>query len=78
MLHVHHHKPKKTVYLLLLSIILIWGLVWPVCKVGLDYITPLWFVALRLIISVACMFPMVALIGKLSWPKRQDFPMIFV
>ncbi|MGE3921273.1 MAG: EamA family transporter, partial [Gammaproteobacteria bacterium] len=41
-------------------------------------ITPLWFVALRLIISVACMFPMVALIGKLSWPKRQDFPMIFV
>lgn len=78
MLHVHHHKPKTSVYLLLLSIILIWGLVWPVCKVGLDYITPLWFVALRLIISVACMFPIVALIGKLTLPKKRDFPMIFV
>lgn len=69
---------RSRVYCLLGLVIIIWSLVWPVCKVGLDYITPFWFVAARLIIAIACTFPVVAIMGKLSWPKRKEWPLILI
>lgn len=71
-------KPSFKIYFLILSIILIWGLSWPVSKIGLAYISPCWFVAGRLIIGTITMFLIVAGTGKLALPQKADLPIIFV
>lgn len=65
-------------FALFLLIILIWGLAWPVAKLGLVYMSPLWYTASRLIIGTVTMLAIVALMGKLSWPKAADLPLILV
>jgi len=67
---------KYRLYLLLIYLIVVWALSWPVAKIGLEYISPLWFSALRLIIATACMFIIVMLLGKLVRPTKQDLPLI--
>jgi drug/metabolite transporter (DMT)-like permease len=59
-------------------LIISWGLGWSVSKMGLQFISPLWFVALRLLIAVSVTFIFVAMIGKLIIPNLQDLPLIFV
>lgn len=73
-----NHKSHLPTYLLLLAVIVVWGLVWPICKIGLAYISPLWFVEIRLIIAAFCMFLLVAVLGKLQLPRRRDLPMLIV
>jgi len=64
--------------LILLAVTLAWGLSWPANKVGLAYIPPLWFAALRLVIGTIAMFVLVFCLKKLSLPSRKDLPIIFV
>lgn len=59
-------------------IILAWGLAWPVNKIGLEYMSPIWYTAIRLVIGAATMMTFVAIIGKFSWPDRKDIPLIIV
>jgi len=59
-------------------IILSWGLAWPVNKIGLTYISPAWYTAIRLIVGTATMMTIVLAIGKLSLPKRKDYPLIII
>lgn len=66
------------IYLLIITLVLIWGLGWPVNKIGLHYISAIWFAALRLIIATLTMFMVVGLIGQLRLPTRQDIPVILV
>lgn len=71
-------KPSSPIYLLLIITILIWGLSWPINKIGLKYIYPIWFATFRLLIGTIALFILVGLTGKLKIPKRRDLPIIFV
>lgn len=64
-------------YLLLAGLIVIWGLGWPMNKIGLQYIPAIWFAALRLLLAAISMFLLVSMLGKLIFPTKKDLPLIF-
>ncbi len=66
----------RRAYLLLASVVLLWGVNWPVMKVGLLYMPPLWFAAARVLLGCACLFALVAARGRLRLPERRDFPVL--
>ena len=61
---------------LLLLAIVIWGVNWPVMKIGLDYITPVWFSFIRISSASLCLFLALGIMGRLSVPARQDWPVV--
>lgn len=63
---------------LFIFIIFSWGLGWPANKLGLQYATPAWYTAIRLLAGTLTMFAFVITVKKLSLPKRRDLPLIFV
>jgi drug/metabolite transporter (DMT)-like permease len=66
------------IYLLLLLLILVWGLSWPVGKIGLQYMPPLWYAAGRLWVGTLTMFCVVCVLQRLRLPRREDLKVIFV
>lgn len=64
-------------YGLLIILILVWGLTWPLSKIGLQYMPALWFVGYRLLIGTISMFVVVMAMRKLVWPHCADLPLIF-
>lgn len=70
-------KPERQSYLLLAVIIVLWGANWPIMKVGLDYIPPIWFAAARLLLGSLCLFVLIAVRGTLAVPARADWPILF-
>lgn len=65
------------VYLFLMLIIVIWGISWPISKMGLAFMPPIWYAACRLMVATVSMFLIVGLLGKFIWPKKQDLKIIF-
>ncbi|MBJ7222243.1 MULTISPECIES: DMT family transporter [unclassified Brenneria] len=63
--------------ILLLLAIVIWGANWPVMKLGLEHITPLWFSALRFALGGLCLFFIQIVTGTLKLPQRRDIPLLF-
>ncbi len=63
---------------LFIFIILSWGMAWPVNKIGLSYMSPVWYTAIRLIVGTATMMVLVMALGKLTWPKKRDYPLILL
>ncbi|RDI45192.1 DMT family transporter [Aquicella lusitana] len=59
-------------------IIFSWGIAWPINKIGLQYMSPLWYTALRLIVGTVTMMGLVAAIKKFAWPKTKDIPLIVI
>lgn len=62
---------------LLFLAILLWGVNWPIMKIGLDYITPLWFTFYRLFFGTISLFIILTLTEGTSAPRRQDWPVLF-
>ncbi|MCK8787732.1 DMT family transporter [Roseomonas sp. NAR14] len=56
--------------------ILFWGANWPVMKLGLGHVTPLWFSALRFGTGAACLFAVQAMRGGVRLPRRRDLPFV--
>lgn len=67
---------KYGIYLLLAFNVITWALAWPISKIGLDYMAPIWYTVYRLIIGAVACFAILGLQGKLSWPQRRDLPLI--
>lgn len=67
---------RRRAFALLIAIILVWGANWPIMKIGLDYIGPLTFAALRLVMGALVLFLVLALRGELCWPSRQAMPVV--
>jgi len=63
-------------YALLALIVFVWGANWPTMKMGLHYITPLWFAAARFWMGSLCLFGVLAFQGRLAWPSRRDLPVL--
>lgn len=73
--------PKKINYriiALFAFVIVSCGLAWPVNKIGLLYMSPLWFTSLRLIIATITMMLLVIAMKKFSLPKLKDYPLILI
>lgn len=64
------------VYTLFATVILIWGLSWPMNKMGMQFIPPIWFATFRLLIATGAMFVLVGCLRRLVLPTRQDLPLI--
>ena len=62
--------------LALVIVIVAWGLTWPVNKVVLATLSPLWAVTLRSAIATIALFSLTAWRGRIALPPRQDLPVL--
>lgn len=62
---------------LLASVVVVWGANWPILKLGLAHTTPLWFAVLRMVLGLASFALVLAPLGRLRWPARQDWPVVW-
>jgi drug/metabolite transporter (DMT)-like permease len=62
--------------ILLGGAILLWGANWPVMKIGLGHISPLWFSASRFAVGAACLFTWQVMRRELRLPRRADLPVV--
>ena len=67
---------KARPYLFLFLLAIIWGLHWPVSKVGLQYLPPLTYSALRVLGGLATLVALLAWRGGLRLPDRRDLPVV--
>ena len=49
---------------------------WPLARIGVHTMPPLWFGFARLLSASICLFLLLALLGRLRMPARQDVPII--
>lgn len=68
---------RPVALLLFATVVLAWGFTWPVTKVLVQSITPLWTVALRSLISGVVLLGLLLAQGKLVVPRRGDVPIVF-
>ena len=71
-------KPKLQDWLLLLSLVLIWAISWPVIKIGVGQIPPIWYGCLRYAMAALILFGLVALRGEFALPPRSDLSLVVV
>ena len=70
-------KPApRAAYIQLALNIVLFGLSWPLIKIGLEAASPLWFAAARATLSAATAFALLACLGRLKWPPRTDWPVV--
>ncbi len=55
---------------------LLFGATWPLVRVGVALMPPVWVACIRIIGASALLFVFLALIGRLRMPSRQDVPAI--
>ncbi|HMA24403.1 MAG TPA: DMT family transporter [Gemmatimonadaceae bacterium] len=63
---------------LLILLILTWAISWPVIKVGVATIPPIWYGCLRYTIAASCLFALLAARRELHFPPRSDWPLVAV
>jgi drug/metabolite transporter (DMT)-like permease len=63
---------------LLALLVLIWGASWPITKVGVTAVPPLWFAGLRYVAGTVCVLVIVALRRELIVPSPSDWKLIIV
>lgn len=66
------------VYVLVILLIIIWGLCWPINKIGLAFMPPIWYAAFRLLIGMISLFIIAVFSRKLIIPNRRDLPIVLV
>ena len=62
--------------LLLGALVVIWAISWPVIKLGVATVPPLWFGCLRYVVATVCLFAFVAARGDLALPSRSDLRLV--
>jgi drug/metabolite transporter (DMT)-like permease len=63
---------------LLALLVLTWAISWPVIKIGVATVPPLWYGGLRYALAACCLFAVVAVRGELALPRRPDWPLVAV
>jgi len=66
----------RLAWLQLALTIVLFGLSWPLIKIGLVASTPVWLAAARATSSAIAAFVLLAALGRLSWPVRGDWPIV--
>ena len=67
-----NHGRRHLVLLILL--IFTWAISWPVIKVGVATVSPIWYACLRYLIATCCLFVFVGMRRDLAVPPRSDWP----
>lgn len=67
---------KKAPYLIFGSLVMAWGLAWPVSKIGLMDMSPIWYSAARFFIGIVAALIFLAITKQLKAPKKEDLPFI--
>jgi drug/metabolite transporter (DMT)-like permease len=67
---------RRQGFLALIIVIVAWGLTWPVNKVVLATLSPLWAVTLRSAIATVALFALTGGLGRLTLPPRRDLPVL--
>src|SRR3546814_20135699 len=62
------------VRLLLAAVIILWGANWPVTKIGVEAMPPVWLANARLVLGALSRFALLALVGPLQLATRRDLP----
>lgn len=71
-------QPERRSHTLLVLLVLIWGASWPVTKIGVTAVTPIWFACLRYVAAAVCLVVVVAVRGELALPSRPDLKLVAV
>ena len=64
--------------MLLGLLVVIWAVSWPVIKIGVAAVSPIWYGCLRYLIATTCLFALVAVRGELVVPSRSDWRLVAV
>ena len=67
---------RPAAYAMLVALVVIWGLNWPIMKLVVHAMPPLWFVVTRLTVGAACLFAFLLATGRLATPTRADWPVV--
>ncbi len=70
------HASRRAGLAALLTVIVCWGLTWPVNKVLLEDLSPAWMMALRSAIATVGLFAIALARGRLVVPPRADLPVV--
>jgi len=62
----------------LAALVLVWAASWPIMKIGVGAVPPIWFAFLRYAIGATLLFVLVASRGKVEAPVRHDWPLVLV
>jgi drug/metabolite transporter (DMT)-like permease len=73
----NHPLPRHVALLLFAVVVLAWGVTWPVTKLTVQDVTPLWASALRSVIAAAVLLGLLLAQGNLIVPRRGDLPVVF-
>ena len=62
--------------LLLAGVVVLWGANWPVMKLGVSYMPPVWFGGARMVLGALSLFVFLAALGRFRLPERRDIPVL--
>ena len=62
--------------LLLALLIASWAISWPLIKVGVAAVPPIWYACFRYAIAASCLFALVAARREAAFPPRADWPLV--
>jgi drug/metabolite transporter (DMT)-like permease len=63
-------------YILLFVVVVIWAIAWPVSKIGLIDMPPMWYTLMRLCVGFVVLFLILLFQGKIIFPKKRDLPFV--
>jgi len=69
---------KRRPQVLLGMVISSWAISWPVIKIGVAAVPPIWYACFRYAIAAACLFALVAVRREIVLPSRTDWPLVAV
>lgn len=67
---------RRDAFMLLAAIVVLWGINWPIMKVGLASVPPFWFGGIRLLLGSASLALILAFQRRLVLPARADWPVV--
>jgi drug/metabolite transporter (DMT)-like permease len=73
---VHGSVGRGTALALLAVVVVLWGVNWPIMKIGVSVIPPVWFAVLRTVLGAGSLFAFLLASGRFAWPTRRDLPVI--
>lgn len=73
------HAPlsRGAAYAVFAVLVLIWGLNWPIMKLVVQLMPPIWFVVVRVTLGALCLFGFLLATGRLAKPTTADWPIIW-
>jgi drug/metabolite transporter (DMT)-like permease len=69
-------RVTRVAWLQLAATVVLFGITWPVLKIGLEASSPVWLAAGRASVGTLTAFVILAVLGRLALPHRDDWPVI--